>query len=97
MEKHRMLVRVLPDGAILPLVGRECWCLGQLLEAGSRGCTPIERPAPRWSDYVFKLRRHGLVIETIHELHEGPYSGTHGRYVLHSQIEIVKETGKSSW
>jgi len=35
--------------------GRVAWTLHQLLTAGAKGCTPIENPAPRWSDYVFKL------------------------------------------
>ncbi len=36
--------------------GREAWALGELVKAGERGCTPIDTPGPRWSDYVFKLR-----------------------------------------
>ena len=36
--------------------GRYAWTLAQLVAAGERGVTPIERPAPRWSHYVFWLR-----------------------------------------
>jgi hypothetical protein len=50
------------------------------------GCTPIETPGPRWSAYVFDLRGMGLSIETINEPHDGPFSGTHARYVLHSSV-----------
>lgn len=71
--------------------GREAWALGKLIEAGERGVTPIERPAPRWSHYVFMLRKAGLDIETIHEPHGGPFSGHHGRYVLRSQFKLVHE------
>lgn len=72
---------------ILELKGREEWALSHLLVAGGRGCTPIDTPGPRWSDYVFKLRRRGIDVATITEVHDGPYKGTHARYVLRSKIE----------
>lgn len=77
------------DGAIqiLELKGREEWALSHLLAAGDRGCTPIDTPGPRWSDYVFKLRKRGIDVETITEAHSGPYAGHHARYVLKSQVE----------
>lgn len=62
--------------------GRELWALERLIHAGSRGCTPITEPAPRWSAYVHKLRRRGIPIETRHEAHGGPYPGNHARYIL---------------
>lgn len=71
--------------------GREAWALGKLVEAGERGVTPIERPAPRWSHYVFMLRKAGLDIETMHEPHGGPFSGHHGRYVLRSKFKLLHE------
>lgn len=71
--------------------GREAWALAQLLQAGERGCTPIERPAPRWSHYIFKLRKAGFVIETIDENHGGAYRGSHGRYVLRSPVQVIEE------
>ena len=70
-----------------PDAGREEWALSCLLAASDRGCTPIDTPSPRWSDYVFKLRRRGIDIETVTEAHDGPYAGTHARYVLRSRIE----------
>ncbi|MFC1459592.1 hypothetical protein ACETIH_23415 [Microvirga arabica] len=73
-------------------VGRFAWALFCLIEAGERGCTPIEQPAPRWSNYVFRLRRQGVAIETITEPHAGPYAGTHARYVLRSTVEVNKVT-----
>ena len=69
--------------------GREAWALLQLHRAGLVGCTPITHPGPRWSGYVFKLRRRGLRIETINESHGGPFAGHHARYVLRSRIRIV--------
>ena len=71
--------------------GRVAWTLNELLQAGERGCTPIDRPAPRWSDYVFKLRKQGFAVETLDEKHGGNYRGEHGRYVLRSRVEILKE------
>lgn len=79
------------EGRTLSVKGRDAWALDALLRAGERGVTPIERPAPRWSQYVFKLRRAGLVVETIDEPHAGAYAGHHARYVLRSQVEVVTE------
>lgn len=66
--------------------GREAWALDRLRFAGPKGCTPITEPAPRWSAYVHKLRGQGVPIETVAEPHGGPYSGTHGRYVLRADV-----------
>ena len=70
--------------------GRDAWALNELIQAGGKGCTPINQPAPRWSAYVKKLRDAGILIETVHESHKGPFPGTHGRYVLKSSIEVIK-------
>lgn len=78
-----------PDGSTRQsrLIGRLAWALGNLIDAGADGCTPIDHPGPRWSHYVFVLRRdYRLNIETITEAHGGAYHGTHARYVLHSQV-----------
>lgn len=89
-KRYNIRARILPDGKPMTLIGRDAWALEELLKAGERGCTPIDRPAPRWSHYVFKLRtKHGLVIETIEEAHGGQFSGTHARYVLRSNVEIL--------
>jgi hypothetical protein len=65
---------------------RDCWALEELRKAGTKGCTPAENPAPRWSAYVFNLRELGVEIETITEQHAGEFPGHHGRYVLHSLV-----------
>ena len=75
-----------PQSAVL--TGRLLWTLQQLVRAGARGVTPIERPAPRWSHYVHQLRALGLYIETIREEHGGDFPGHHGRYVLRSPVAI---------
>lgn len=83
--------RILPDGQPIKVVGREAWALQNLAHAGVAGCTPIDHPGPRWSSYVLDLRGMGFVIETIHEAHGGQFAGTHARYVLRSEIEILTE------
>lgn len=90
MSRYKILARKLPDGAPQTVVGRDAWALEQLLAAGEKGCTPIDRPAPRWSHYIYKLRSvHGFIIETIEESHAGTFAGSHGRYVLRSRVEIL--------
>ena len=90
--KLTLVVRILPDGPPMTIIGRDAWTLKSLLNAGTQGCTPIDNPAPRWSHYVFKLRGFGFVIETVTEKHGGAFAGTHARYVLHSQVEIVRDS-----
>lgn len=68
--------------------GRVAWALLSLMRAGAKGCTPISRPAPRWSDYVFRSRALGINIETIDEPHAGSFAGTHARYVLRDRLEV---------
>lgn len=67
--------------------GRDAWALDRLREAGPKGCTPIDQPAPRWSAYVFNLRGLGVPIETQFEPHGGEFSGTHARYVLRATVQ----------
>jgi len=84
-------VEVLDDTASprrLQLRGRDAWALRELVRAGATGCTPIESPGPRWSGYVFKQRRQGLVIKTIHESHGGAFAGHHARYRLLSRVRV---------
>lgn len=81
----------LPSGRLQTFTGREAWTLSQLHNAGEKGCTPLHNAAPRWSAYVFKLRRKGIDIETIPQFHGGAYSGRHGRYVLKTPLIITKE------
>jgi hypothetical protein len=95
-EKLRLMARIEPDGGVHEVVGRDAWALQNLLRAGERGCTPIDTPGPRWSHYVFKLRRAGFIIETVDENHGGPFAGTHARYVLRSQVTILREMGRAA-
>lgn len=83
---------LLPDGQPISVKGREAWALAALTEAGAVGVTPRDRPAPRWSCYVHRLRSRGLDIETRREPHGGAYAGRHGRYVLKTALSLVDIT-----
>ena len=94
MSKRLMVIAwLLPDGKAFTVHGRDAWALLQLVAAGPNGCTPIDNPGPRWSGYVFNLKRnHGLAIVTYHEGHKGSFPGTHGRYVLVSDVQIISRS-----
>jgi hypothetical protein len=77
-------------GEIKKITGRDAWALSELISGGLVGVTPIERPAPRWSHYCWKLRRAGIHIDTIDEKHGGAYAGTHARYMLRSSLRVVE-------
>ena len=93
MSKLIVAARTIHEGRAFTVKGRDAWALLELLKAGANGCTPIDNPGPRWSGYVFNLKRtHGLNIETRHEHHRGQFSGTHARYVLLSAVEIMSRS-----
>jgi hypothetical protein len=79
------------DGSRQSFVGREAWTLRHLVNAGRTGITTIDHPAPRWSHYVYKLRRAGLIISTDFESHRGDFPGTHGRYRLETPVTVLNE------
>lgn len=96
MTKLRVFAKIMPDGGVHEVVGRDAWALKNLMNAGKRGCTPIDHPGPRWSHYVWKLRGMGFIVETVHEDHGGPFAGTHARYVLRSDVAIIEEMGRAA-
>ena len=80
----------------IEVTGRYAQTLRALVEAGNRGTTALEMSswALRLSHYIFILRtRDGLDIETRNEPHDG---GTHGRYFLLSQVEIIGSDGRAA-
>lgn len=89
MSTTGISVRTHGDETLHRFRGRDAWALAALIDAGERGVTPLSHVGPRWSGYIFNLRKAGLVIETIHEHHGGPYAGRHGRYVLRSRLTVV--------
>ena len=70
--------------------GRTKWALTELLNAGSRGVTPITNPAPRWSAYIRKLRLLDVEVETVWLDHGGDFAGRHGKYVLRSGVALAR-------
>ncbi len=90
-SKYPPINLMLEDGTTINLEGRNAWALRELVSAGVHGCTPIDTPGPRWSAYVFNLRKAGLEIETVQEIHDGEFPGTQARYVLRSSINIVEK------
>ena len=89
MTSTKIKIR-LPDGSQQSFVGREAWTLRHLMNAGSTGVTTIDHPAPRWSHYVYKLRKAGLAISTDYEGHKGDFPGTHGRYRLETPVVVIE-------
>lgn len=87
-RRLEIIVKIEPDGDRICVRGRQAWALQLLVHAGAHGVTPMEHPGPRWSHYIYALRRLGFVIETIDEPHGGPFAGTHARYVLRSLVHI---------
>lgn len=71
--------------------GRFAWTLAALIDAGPKGITTLERPAPRLSHYIFRLRRDGVPIATEEERHAGPFAGSHARYRLSVPVFAVNE------
>jgi Winged helix domain len=76
-----IVVQLGTDGPVKEFKGRPAWALANLLAAGG----------PRWSDYIFKLKRNGINIETVHESHGGNYAGHHARYVFWSPVTVISE------
>lgn len=93
MSKLVVTAYVLPGGPVITATGRDAWALRELIRMGERGCTPIDNPGPRWSAYVYNLRRElGLDIETVHESHRGDFPGSHARYILRSRVEVLPQS-----
>ena len=86
-----LTIRRTDTGETVSLKGREAWCMAQLIVHGNAGVTPLERPAPRWSDYVFRLRKRLLPVRTIDEAHGGAYRGHHARYRLETSVDIIEQ------
>lgn len=91
--KIRVTLNLGDQSPTFELKGRLGWAMAQLVEAGPKGVTPITRPAPRWSAYIFALRELGIPIKTHIEQHKGDYPGTHARYVLScgAKVQILEK------
>jgi hypothetical protein len=81
-------------GDMVTVRGRAAWALLKLIASGESGCSYVDHPAPRWGGYVHKLRKLGIIIDTIREAHGGPFAGHHARYCLQSRVSVVEQTGR---
>jgi hypothetical protein len=89
-KRFKVTARKLPDGSPFITSGQEGRTLPLLHQKGPlgvvaydfRGGPPFCLPAYIWA----LMRNHGLVIETRREQHE---CGWHGRFGLHTPVEII--------
>lgn len=89
-----MRVQILDDnnevsGQPITLIGRECWTMRKLLDAGSRGVSSLDNIGPRLAHYIFKLRSYGFAIETVHEKNGGDFPGSHSNLQILSDVSKV--------
>ena len=77
------------------LSGRVGQTINALMQAGSKGITPLDNPTLRLAAYIHSLREMGFTIDTEIEPHGGPYAGHHARYRLRS-IVLRTETDKKA-
>ena len=90
MGRIKVQARKTPDGQPFKATGQEAKTLLLLCQKGQSGVVaydfhggaPFRLPAYCWS----LNRKFGLVIETRREPHD---SGWHGRFVLHTPVEIL--------
>jgi hypothetical protein len=83
-----------PHAALVPLAvtKRAEFFLEEMLAAGRLGITTISYPGVRVGDAIHKLRKAGVNIETQYEQHGGEFAGHHGRYVLLSKVQQLKDS-----
>ena len=90
IKRTKIRARILPDGEVFTATGQEARTLLLLHTKGIDGVVAYDfagGPPFRLAAYVWSLKRkHGLTIETKHDLHDG---GWHGRFVLHTPLEIA--------
>lgn len=90
-KRLTVTARVLPDGQIVTVVGREAQTLRMLVQ-NKAGISSLHHPGIRLAAYIHDLRGFGFSIETVHESHGGPFAGTHARYVLRSEVDILSDS-----
>jgi hypothetical protein len=89
-KRLKVTARILPDGLNFTCTGQEAKTLFLLKQKGAAGVQAYDfrgGPPFRLPAYCHSLIKHrGLHIETQRVNHEG---GWHGRFVLHTPIEII--------
>lgn len=91
-HKLRITCRIYTEDGerTVELSGRNAQTLQALITSGVNGITALEMScwAYRLAAYIHILKhQYGLDITTLREPHEG---GHHGRYILHSAVEILE-------
>jgi hypothetical protein len=94
-EFRRRRKRLLAQGPAgeFSVAGKRAMTLCALVSNGDNGVIALELSntwALRLGAYVHDLRKQGLAIETLRELHDD-MGGWHARYVLHSPVNILGE------
>ena len=93
MKRPKVTARILPDGQPFTCRGQEAQTLLLLHQKGAAGVQAYDfrgGPPFRLPAYCHSLIKHkGLHIETQRVNHEG---GWHGRFVLHTAVEIISTT-----
>ena len=89
-KRLKVTARMLPDGQQFTCTGQEAKTLVLLKQKGAAGVEAYDfrgGPPFRLPAYCHSLIKHkGLHIETQRVNHDG---GWHGRFVLHTTIEII--------
>ena len=89
MRKLKITARIGTDGKPFETVGQEAKTLALLVAKGKTGVEAYDfqgGPPFRLPAYCHSLIRKGLIIETVRVTHDG---GWHGRFVLHTPVEIL--------
>lgn len=96
-KRIKVIARVSPGGNAFTVTGQEAKTLLLLSQKGNAGVTAYDfrgGPPFRLPAYCHSMIKHkGLSIETRRESHEG---GWHGRFVLHTPIEILEVVDPAS-
>jgi hypothetical protein len=89
-KRFKLTARSAPDGKPFTVSGQEARTLALLIQKGKAGVVAFDfagGPPFRLPAYCWSLQRNlGLTIQTLREPHQG---GWHGRFVLHTPVEII--------
>lgn len=80
-----------PSGLPITFRGREAWACRELIRAGDAGVSSLHHIGPRLAHYCMKIRRAGILIETVKQPHGGPYVGWHGVYKLRTKLDVIED------
>lgn len=90
-NRIRITASISPDGVPFSVSGQEARTLSLLVQKGKTGLVAYDfqgGPPFRLPAYCHSLIKYkDLVIETRRENHDG---GWHGRFVLHTPVEILE-------